>query len=149
MREYVIAILGASMLSAVASLSSYRQGEKITALALSVITAAAVLLPLGKIVEELPTLDADFSVAELPDEREYEEVAMNAYLDGVRDAVADRFSIDEDDLRVFCVGFDFEKMRCECLTVRVQGGAVFSDFDAIKKYLCENLGGCEVEIIIG
>lgn len=149
MKEYFIGVLGASMLFAVSTFLAYRQGEKSTALALSFIVAAAVILPLGGLVRTLPKWDFDLPVAELPNEGEYNKVAKEAYLDGVCLAVSEKFSIAKENLRAYCTGFDFKKMSCECLCVRLQGNAVFSDFDAIKKYLSENLGGCEVEIIIG
>ena len=149
MKEYLLLVLAASMLFAACSFLSYRQGERSVTLALSVLVLAAVVLPLGELVSSLPEADFDFEADVTQGDGDYERVAEAAFCEGVIKTVSSEFSIEEENLRAYCVGFDFEKMRCKCLTVRVQGSAVFSDFDAIKKFLSENLGGCEVEVVIG
>lgn len=150
MREYVISILAVSAVIALGMLVSYRENDKTAKLAFSVILAAAVLLPLSDAIAELvasapslPSFDAQGTTGE------YVGEAEEAFCEGVEAAVAEEFSISRENIRAFCTGFDFERMRCECVSVRLFGGAVFANIEEIERFLKNGLGGCEVEIIIG
>ena len=149
MREYIIGILSASILFALLSGIAYRKGDRCATLALSTVALSALILPLGSLLEPSFAADIEIPAIKLDGEREYERCAEEAYCDAVAAALAEEFSLDAENLRVFCVGFDLERVRCECITVRLVGGAVFSDFDGMKKYLSQGLGGVDVEIVIG
>lgn len=149
MREYLVTVLSASLLFALLSHVAYRKGDRCLTLALSIVALSAMILPLGSLLKSLSDLDTEIPAIKFDGEREYERCAEEAYCKAVADALAEEFKLDGDNLRVFCVGFDIERVRCECITVRLVGGAVFSDFDEMKKYLAQSLGGVDVEIVIG
>ncbi len=150
MREYAISLLTVSAIFGLMALLSYRDDDKSIKLAFSLLLSAAILLPLGGVIEEF--FSSELPELELPEnmgDAEYIKVTKSAFEKGIMSALCSRFSLSEENISVECHGFDFEKMSCDKISVKLYGSAVFSDFDAAKKYLKENFGGCSVEIEVG
>lgn len=80
----------------------------------------------------------------------YEDVARDAFDEGIRLAIQSEWGIEKENIYVGTDGFDFENMRAERIYVTLMGKAALADNKAIKQYVEENFGGvCVVQIEIG
>ena len=147
--EYICGVVGVCAVISLAGFVSYR-GELDRAVkgALAVIMLAAIVLPLrGLSLEGLPDFSEDGFLPE--GGAEYEKVGREAFEEGIRLAIAEKFHIDEENIAVTAVGYDFSSMRAERIRVLLSGGAVTADARQIRSYITEQgLGECEVEIEI-
>ena len=81
---------------------------------------------------------------------EYEGVIEESFADGVARAVAEKFSLDKENIRVSLSGFDFSNLRAEKIRISLSGRAALADYKAVEKYVNGlELGECDVEIEIG
>ena len=77
-------------------------------------------------------------------------VAEAAFADGIRNAVAEKFYIDKENIRVKIRNFDMEKMSCDQIMIFLDGAGVFADYRGIEEYINGfEMGECEVEITLG
>ncbi len=144
-----------------------------SALALGVIAALAVSLShekyrgvvgfLMSLLVILPLISPIFSIIggefSLPEFEEYLpgagyiEISERAYVSGAKTALAEEFSIEEENISFSGSDFDFEKMRFGKISVVLSGSAVFADTKGIEKWLTDNFtlsgGKCEVVIDFG
>ena len=118
-------------------------------MAFGVLITYSVLVPILSIAPEeeeitVPRQDiSDFT-------EDYIDVCENAYADGVRQYIADRYALDKQDVSVTVYGFDFDSMRAERIKVILSGRAALADRHGIEERIeAEGLGRCEVEIRIG
>lgn len=156
MSGYIGGIIGTALLVSLASYLSYgRQTRGVISFALSLILAVAVAGPLvsmvsaipGWVEEGVPSWDGEGGTVGGED---CESTAKAAYAAGIRSAVAARFSLNEEDIRVLVEDFDFSAMRAGRVRVILSGRAVTADSRGIRQYVTEaGLGECEVEIEIG
>ena len=81
---------------------------------------------------------------------EVDAVAEEAFAEGIARAVASKFSLPEEDIRVTVQGFDFSSMSAERIRIFLSGRAALADYKQIEKYINEQqMGECECEIEIG
>ena len=121
-------------------------------LAVGIITLSVILTPLVREAAELDPEDWLDSVRGEVSEvsPEYIPVLEQAFSDGIKRAVAEKFSFNEDNVRISLVGFDAEKMRAERIRIVLRGSAALSDYRAVEKYINGlDLGECNVQIEIG
>lgn len=146
---YISGVVGVCAVISLAGFVSYR-GELDRAVkgALAVIMLAVIVLPLrGLSSHVLPDFSADGFLPE--GDAEYETVGREAFEEGIRLAIAEKFGIDKEDITVTAVGYDFSSMRAQRIRVLLSGSAVTADARLIRSYITEQgLGECEVEIEI-
>jgi hypothetical protein len=72
------------------------------------------------------------------------------FADGVALAVAEKFSLDRDDIRVSLRNFNIENMSAERIRLTLSGVAALADYKAVERYVNSlDIGECDVEIEIG
>lgn len=152
MKEYLIAVV---LISAMVSLASHflsgTDAARYGRLALSVVLLFAVLSPLTALLDTLPKLpDLPAPPTEEGDAPLYEVRAEEAFCEGIRAAVCEKFSLDASALSVRTEGFDVTAMRAERIRILLKGNGIFADSFAIAAFVeAEGLGECEVEMEFG
>ena len=149
MREYAVSVFVISAVAAILSQLAYKGRSDPSRFAISVIVLYVVIAPLGSVLGELD-IDSIFSpTLNLPSEQGYEQIAADAFADGIAKAVAEEFSLERENLRVELRGFDFENMRAEKIRVILSGRAALADYKEIERYVDRlGTGDCECEIEI-
>ena len=151
MNEYLVGVFGVVALLGTASLLSYKSsGDFATKIAFSVLLLYTVTVP---VIELVSNAEFSFDIEDYnPDNQsgDYEAVAKEAFELGIKRAVAERFSLDEEKIRVLSEGFNFKKMKAEKIRIILSGHSSLANYKAIEKYIREaGLGECEVELEIG
>ncbi len=149
MSEYCVAIVLISALAAFFELVSYSQGkEKGERLAVSVIVAYLIIAPLAPLAESA----GDFDLSEITgsfgelEGGAYLEVSEEAFCLGIKRLVSEKWGVAESDSAVFALGFDFEKMKAERITITLFSKGFTADFKEIEEYIEKSgLGECEVK----
>lgn len=111
--------------------------------ALGIILAAALLSPLSKIPLEL-SLNINNAPSELPSDIS-SDVVLEAYCEGVSYAIADKFGLNEEKIRIGCRNFSAEKMSADEIVVTLYGECVYADLRGIREYT-EKICKCSVVI---
>ena len=151
MREYIASLICAAAVLAILSVLSYKYDSDVgRRAAFAVLIIWVTLIPLTKHINvgeiKFPSFDIDMSQYN----EEYKSIAENAFCDGVKAMICEKFSLDGEQLSVKVYGFDFEKMRAERIRVLLSGKASLASYKDIEKYVEEsNLGECDTEIEIG
>ena len=154
MGEYFVMIVVASSALGLLSFLSYPSvSDRLVKAAASLLLLYTVLIPLANMLEELysslGSFDFDFSLEEV-EKGEYEEVAEEAFKNGIRKLLFTKYEIEEGEADVIVYGFDFESMKAERIRILLSGDAIYSDARGMQEYLNGlDLGKCEVEIRIG
>lgn len=150
MSEYALAVFGICLVVGICLTISYGQG-KAQSLALGIITLWVILSPLGDMIKHFDpnSFGQSIDVPEFSD-GEIDVVIEDAFADGICLAIADKFSLDRDEIRVRLYGFEKSKMCAEEIMVILSGRAALSDYKAVEKYInAMEVGECRVEIEIG
>ena len=150
MREYFTGVFAVIALAVALGAIAYRGRRDITLkMAFGVLITYTVLVPIGNLTSgevSLPELSPDFSEYT----EDYVQVCKDAFADGVRRLISDKFALSYDDVSVAVFDFDFETLRAGRIKVILSGSAVIADRYKIEDYINgEELGRCEVEIRIG
>lgn len=148
MSEYALAVFGICLVVGICLALSNGSG-KAQSLALGIITLWVILSPLGDMIEHFDPNSLDVDIPEYGS-GEIDMIIEDAFADGICTAVADKFSLDTDDIRVRLYGFDKEEMRAEKIMIILSGRAALSDYKAVEKYINSlEVGEGNVEIEIG
>ena len=150
MGEFLVSLFLVSLSVGILGYLSYpMKSEKTVKFAFAAILLYAIVSPLPSLVSALS--DFDFSVGEyIPDisgnfDKTYEEVAREAYSEGVKNYVSDKYSLSSECVSVKISGFDFEKMKAEKVVITLRGSAAAADWRSIEAHIYEaGLGKCEV-----
>lgn len=147
--EYAASLVSLAALAALAGLVSYSGGEdRGHRFAISVILLYAAIVPLVPLVSELSNIDfSDITGSELPELSggAYLEKSEEAFEEGIRRLVSEKWGVDETKIIVSVSGFDFETMTARKIKITLLGKGVGIDFREVKKYIENNgLGECEV-----
>ena len=155
MGEYLFAILTVSVSCAVVSYLSYPSALTDAAKrGLSIILILAIVSPLPALIEGI----ADFSLSDFESvnsgfeagQQGYEKAMEDAFSLGIGRLVAEKFSLNEDDISVRVKNFNAESMEAERIYITLSGLAALSDAKRIEDYVFrEGLGDCEVNVLIG
>ena len=149
MMSHFALVVAVAFSAAVAALISYDGGKSIDIRsAVSIVLLVAVASPIAAFVGELS--DKGLPSFAIPDGEEmtpeYEEVALDAFCEGIGELLAERYSLDKSCFAVKAENFDFTKMRAEKIYVTLYGRAVLCDPDAIERLVNEyGLGECYAE----
>lgn len=148
MSEYAIGVFVISAVVGICSHIAYKGKSDPSRLALAIILLSVVVSPIADMTLDGSLVGVEYDESIIGDG--YEGVAEQAFGRGILSAVADEFSLDEENLRVEIDGFDFEKMRAERIRVILSGRAALADNKSIEKYINGfDRGVCECEIEIG
>lgn len=151
MSAYFIGVFAICACLGILGLISYDEKNNAERGAIGIILLYVVLSPIAENLSDIN--EKSFNIDEFGEEyigSEYLEVGEAALCDGICLAVAESFSISEDNISVKLVGFDFNEMHCDTVRVLLSGKAITADSIAIKKFIEEmGVGMCEVEIEIG
>ena len=149
MGEYMISVLAVCALSSVCGLLSYKGGAA-ERLAFGILVLYTVAMPAMSLAERW---DGELRLPDLggvdTSDPEHGSIAREAFEDGIRRLVCEKYSFPEECVAVKADGFDFEEMRAERIGLLLSGRAALADRKAIEKYVEElGLGRCDAEIEI-
>ena len=115
--------------------------------------ALIVLSVMLSFVSEL--VDGGMSLPSFPDsgitdgeEADYVNVAKEAFAEGIRMYIAERFGLEALSIEVLCFDFNFTEMRAGLVRVVLTGKAVLADYRAIEDAI-RSLGCGECECVMG
>lgn len=151
MNGYAFAVFSICLVGGALSLLFHGSGRG-ERMVLGIVTLYIIISPLA---DGLSDFDLDRWLEELRGESvsvapEYEGVLEESFADGVALAVAEKFSLERENIRVDLRNFDVESMSAERIRVTLSGVAALADYKAVEKYLNSlDLGECDVEIEIG
>ena len=154
MGEFFIMIVTVSVVIGIFNFISYPgQNEKVSRAAMAVLLLYAAAVSIFSVASRLSELDfdasLDFPEAEFGD-AEYESTAKDAFTEGIRSLLYEKYGVENENAEVVIEDFDFKKMRAGRIKITLSGVAAFLDCRGIEKYIEEcNLGECEVEIRLG
>ena len=146
----MLSVFAISAVVGILGMFSYKGGAQLGRSAFLVLVLYTTVTPVAALVSsgDLSSLLISREYEKI--EGEYSLVAEEAFADGVRRAVCDKFSVDEECVRIMIYGFDFANMRADRIKVILSGRAVILDCKKIEKYLDGlDIGDCEVDIEIG
>lgn len=151
MNGYGLSVFAICLVGGALTLLSHGSGRA-ERVVIGIVTLYIIISPLA---DGLSDFDVDSWLESLQGEGvevspEYEEVLEQSFSDGIKNAVAERFSLDRENIRVRLSGFDAENMRSERILISLSGAAALADYKAVEKYIEGlDLGECELEIEIG
>ncbi len=128
-------------------LSAGGRTEKTVRAALAVLLAAALLRGASDVTVTLRGAEGI-----LWENGEYPIVTgtQTALESGIRAALADAFSLSEEEVEVRVFDLDTASMRPASVSVLLTGRAAFADAAAIRRFVAENgWGECEIRVEIG
>ena len=149
MTEYCASVFGIVAAVSMLGYLVYPRGGEWVRSALSVLVLFVALTPLFSLIGSLGTEGifdpSDFDASEYGED--YLEVTRDAFCEGLRVHIAEKYGIFEEEVTVLAEGFSFNEMRAEKIRVILVGRAALKDGKGIAKYV-EGLGygRCEVEI---
>lgn len=137
-------------LSLLSRLSYSSKLDGVRKFAFGILIFSVVSAPLVTSLDSLREFDIESFFSEEEDTEGREELLRQAFAEGIREAVSDKFGIRNSEIRVLPDGFEAESWRAEKIRVILSGAAALSDYHAIEKYINSlEIGVCEVEIEIG
>lgn len=145
---YIIALLFTVAFSSFLSYDTEKARASRTALGVIMLVALTALC-----FDVLADLQS-FSFSDVPEynasegESFTEQSLSDAFAEGVKLAITDRFSFSEQDVEVSCIGFDVNSVSAERICVSLSGRAAFADVRAVREYVKKlRLGECEVTVL--
>lgn len=121
-------------------------------LALGIILLSVVISPIADGLMDFGG-EGIFDKIEIPDGVDQEgidSVIEEAFAEGIRRAVAEKFSLDGDNIRIRLYDFDRDSLTAGRIRIILSGGAAFADYKAVEKYIDGlGVGECDVEIELG
>ena len=155
MSAYLTSLVLTSALVGVCSYLSYSEkGASLVKMASSLIVVYMMITPVSALIGEGGFLDGNGHTLEeyMPsiDESEFSKSAAEAFEDGVKKYVCEKFSLSDSDVRVSALEFDCIGMKAEKVKIILCGGAAHADARGIEYEINSlGLGKCEVEISVG
>ena len=151
MNEYFFAVFAATAVLGALGMISYKENSSLEKAAIAIILLYTVAAPIAHAAQNGGnSLFSDIHIDNIDvSEDGYVGVAQDAFEEGIRRAVSDKYSIREEDVSVRAVDFDFVKMRAGKIKILLTGLGVICDTRGIEKYVDGfGLGECEVNIEI-
>lgn len=151
MNEYTLSVFAICAICGLMSLLCYGSGtaEKT---AVGIVSAFIIISPL---VTAVRNIDIDKALDLLTGgsyetDADCSAVAEEAFAKGIGQAVADKFSLDKEDIRVKIIDFNMETMSARQIKISLSGTAALADYRGIESYVNSlEMGECRVEIEIG
>ena len=147
MTDAALYVIGAAFTVAFASFISYNHEDKWQKFALGAILLSMLAGGAGELIGyDVGSLFTPSDSAESSGELR-DSVAKESYEKGIARLVADSLRCSEDDVRVAALGFSFEKMSAEKISVYLYGKAAIGDYRGVRELLYESgFENCEVII---
>ena len=149
MIEHFALVFAVAFAAAVASFVSYDGGKGLGARgAIAIILLLAVSRPIIAFATDIcENREPTFSGFDAELDYEYEEVAMDAFKNGIIELLAEEYSLERENFSVKTEGFDFSTLTAEKIYVTLYGRAAFCDPLAVER-LIENygLGECYAQV---
>ena len=149
MTSHFSLVFAVAFVAATASFISY-DGAKSRNMraAVSIVLLLAVAHPIAEIASELASNGLPtFSDWEGDVEAEYEDVALDAFAEAIRELLSDRYSLDKDNFGIKIEGFDFKKMKADRIYVTLYGRATLCDPLAVERFINDyDLGECYAKV---
>ena len=159
MAEYFVSVTVVSAFLGLLSYLSYPSAsDKTVRFASSVLLLYTVAMPIGTLISGISDgsvkteIDGiiDSAGSNVTDSGEYKKVAEEAFREGIKKLITDKYGVSGDKVDVYVFGYDFENMRADKINVVMKGKAALKDFHAIEDYLNGlNMGKCEVKSEFG
>ena len=152
MTEYLVSLFAVAAVICVSGFVAYRGGSDASVkFALGVILIYTVLMPVTELFGEGELVfDGEYEFNPEDYTKDYEEVAKEAFCQGIKMAVCEKYSLSEGEVSLSTVGFSFNEMRAARIRITLSGAAALSDYKSIERYVCAmGRGECEVKIEIG
>lgn len=154
MKEYLISVIGVSVLCFIVKQVSFDSDKKYISFVCGLCAVAVIASPIGKAIRWLSDFNIDGYIEEdtyIKEEYEsiFESHLKDQYTDEIkviiRDEICEKYSLDSSCVEVYLgiVGDELKK-----ITLRLTGKGVFANSNHMVTYL-EGKYSCEVEIIIG
>ncbi len=141
MSDALVFIVCMCITTALCAFASYKPGDKTVRFGLGIILfaslASAIPGALGAFSFDFPEENTGGEV--------YEERIEESFLVGVGLGIAEEFSLDPSEIKVYAKGFDYGRVKAEAIYVTLTGRAALADIPAIRKYIIEN-NFCEGEV---
>ena len=151
MSDYFFTVFAASAVLGALGMLTYKENSPLEKAAISIIILYIVAAPIANAVRGGGE-DLFFDIRiENPEVMEdgYVQAAKDAFEDGIRRAISDKYSIKEENIAVRAVDFDFFEMKAGKIKILLTGIGVISDTRSIEKYIKGlGVGECEVNIEI-
>jgi hypothetical protein len=151
MSEYAVGVFLICLITG-ACLSLAHGSGKAQSLALGIITLWVILSPISDLITHFDpdSLNDLIEIPEYDGSCEMDYIIEDAFAEGIARAVAEKYSLDRENIRVRLYGFDKTEMRAEKIMIILSGRAALADYKAVEKYIEEmEVGECNVEIEIG
>ena len=153
MGEFFVGMVALSLAVGILGFISFRsKGDKTTRTAMGIILMWVVSVSVFSGISRLSESDFDILFDTQTDsmpEGEHLKAAEEAFSDGIKMLLLERYEIKKEDSEVVIFNLNFEKMRAEKIEITLSGYGAFADFRSIENYIEEaELGECEVKIHI-
>lgn len=151
MSGYALGIFAVCLICGLSTLLSHGSGRA-ERIAIGIISLYIIISPIADGVSHFDVENwlGSLTVPEGEIDSEYTAMLEDAFTDGIKACVAEKYSLDKADVRVRVYGFNSSKLSADRIRVILSGGAIITDYKAVEKYLNTlGLGECDVEIEIG
>ena len=149
---YLISLIGISALVGVSSYLSYGGSQDKTAkAAVSIILVYVIVTPVLHTLSSFSVSENYFDYENITDttveNSELHTSAKEAFENGIKRLVIQKYSAKEGEVSVIAFGFDVTKMKAEKIKIILVGASVMLDNRSMSAYITElGLGECEVEL---
>lgn len=155
MSGYLISLVLISFLVGISSYLSFSgSGDRMLRAVSSLLVVYVIFTPIVTLVRGLEEFENNEYEAEdfVPpiEESEFGKNAKEAFEEGVKRLVCERFSLKEEEVKAVAFEFDSIAMRAKKIKIILSGNAVYADARAVSYAVSSaGLGECEVEIGVG
>ena len=132
---------------------SHPKLKNATTFSVGVLITCAIMLPLVSIIEDI---DKKYSIDDLLSNIEYSDVADDtielAFEEGIAIYIADKYSVNSEDVLVMADGFDIGVMKADRIYITLTSKAALLDYKKIEEEIAKEFtkgGECEVSLKIG
>lgn len=149
MTSHFALVFAVAFAAAAASFVSYDGGKnRSVRVAVSIVLLLAVAHPVVEIAFKLLNDEPPvFSEWGGEVETEYEDVALDAFTEGIKQLLSEQYSLGKDNFGIKIEGFDFKKMKAERIYVTLYGRAALCDPLAVERLINGyGLGECYAKI---
>ena len=147
MTEAAFYVIGAAFTVALSSFISYNAEDKWQRFALGAILLAMLAGGIGEAFGYFSEGGFTSFAPENASSEMRDKIARESYEEGIARLVCDKLSCPLSSVRAVAVGFSFEKMSAEKITVYLYGEAALGDYRGIRELLSESgFENCEVII---
>ncbi len=152
MTEYMTAVFALCAVISLCSMISFKEKKDFSVrFAFSTLVVYAALMPIVSShlsFDKEIFFDYEFDAGEYSED--YISVAEDAFCEGIKRLVTEKYGLSGESVFVLAEGFDFESMSADRIRIILSGAAALADYKGIEKYINDfEMGRCSVEIEIG